>query len=173
MGIEKILKREEEMLLRLFNRLSKISRVEILGGNNRKRLGVISFLVKDAHYQLIVNILNDRFGIQARGGCSCAGTYGHLLLGIDEARSYEILNMLRAGEMLRKPGWVRLSIHPTMTNREIDHIMDAIEMTVAQYEEWRKDYVYDPVCHEYAYKGLEAAEVEGRVGMNWFNTPLR
>ncbi|HEX9511856.1 MAG TPA: aminotransferase class V-fold PLP-dependent enzyme, partial [Puia sp.] len=129
MGVERILKREEEMLLRLFDRLSKISCVEILEGNNRKRLGVLSFMVKDAHYSLIVKILNDRFGIQARGGCSCAGTYGHLLLRIDEARSFEILNLLRAGEMLCKPGWVRLSIHPTMTNTEIDYIMDAIEMT--------------------------------------------
>ncbi|HWK06781.1 MAG TPA: aminotransferase class V-fold PLP-dependent enzyme [Puia sp.] len=171
MGVERILRREEEMLLRLFDRLSKISRVEILGGDNRKRLGVISFMVKDAHYSLIVKILNDRFGVQARGGCSCAGTYGHLLLRIDKARSYEILNMLRAGEMLYKPGWVRLSIHPTMTNAEIDYIMDAIETTVGQYEEWRKDYVYDPVCHEYAFSGLEAAERS--IGMDWFNVPLR
>jgi selenocysteine lyase/cysteine desulfurase len=171
MGVERILKREEEMLLHLFDRLSKISRVEILGENNRKRLGVISFMVKDAHYSLIVKILNDRFGIQARGGCSCAGTYGHLLLRIDEARSCEILNLLRAGEMLCKPGWVRLSIHPTMTNTEIDYIMDAIEMTAAQYEEWRKDYVYDPVCNEYAFSGLEV--VERSVGMDWFNAPLR
>jgi selenocysteine lyase/cysteine desulfurase len=154
MGVERILKREEEMLLRLFGRFSKIPRVEILGGNNGKRLGVVSFTVKNAHYNLIVNILNDRFGIQARGGCSCAGTYGHLLLRIDEARSYEILNLLRAGEMLYKPGWVRLSIHPTMTDTEIDYMMDAIEMTVARYEEWRKDYVYDPVCNEYVFKGL-------------------
>jgi len=61
--------------------------------------------------------------------------------------------------MLYKPGWVRLSIHPTMTNAEIDYIMDAIEMTVAQYEEWRKDYIYDPVGNEYAYKGWAAAEM--------------
>ena len=167
MGVERILKREEEMLLHLFDRFSKIPRVEILEGNNRKRLGVISFMVKDAHYSLIVKILNDRFGVQARGGCSCAGTYGHLLLRIDEARSYEILNLLREGEMLCKPGWVRLSIHPTMTNAEIDYIMDAIEMTVAQYEEWRRDYVYDPVCNEYAISGLEVAE--RNIEMDWFN----
>jgi len=170
MGVERILKREEEMVLRLFSRLSKIPCVEILGGNNRKRLGVISFVVKNAHYNLIVKILNDRFGIQARGGCSCAGTYGHLLLRIDEGRSYEILNLLRAGEMLCKPGWVRLSIHPTMTNAEIDYIMDAIETTVAQYEDWRKDYVYDPVCNEYTFKGLEVAErifVFDKIAENW------
>jgi selenocysteine lyase/cysteine desulfurase len=165
MGVERMLRREEEMLLRLFGRLSKIPRVGILGEGNPngengpKRLGVVSFIAKDAHYQLVVKMLNDRFGIQARGGCSCAGSYGHLLLGIEEARSYEILHLLHAGELWHKPGWVRLSIHPTMTDAEIDYIMDAIEMTMERYEEWGKDYIYDPVCHEYGYKGWEAAEM--------------
>src|SRR5260221_8320318 len=68
MGVERILKREEEMVLRLLDRLSGIAGVEILEASNRKRLGVVSFTVKNAHYNLIVKILNDRFGIQARGG---------------------------------------------------------------------------------------------------------
>jgi hypothetical protein len=58
-----------------------------------------------------------------------------------------------------------------MTNTEIDYIMDAIEMTAVQYEEWRKDYVYDPGCNEYAFSGLSAAERS--IGMDWFNAPLR
>jgi len=125
MGVKKMLAREKELLGRLFDRLEKIDGVEILGAN-RQRLGVISFIVKNVHYDLVVKMLNERFGIQTRGGCSCAGTYGHMLLNIDEARSYEILNSLREGKMWCKPGWVRLSIHPTMTDAEIDYIMDAI-----------------------------------------------
>ena len=152
MGMERMLQREQEMLRRLLDRFEKIAGVGILGGH-RRQLGVISFTVKDAHYNLIVKILNDRFGIQARGGCSCAGTYGHVLLRIDEARSYEILDSLRVGEMWCKPGWVRLSIHPTMTNAEIDYIIDAVESTVEQYGEWGKDYAYDPACNEYTFKG--------------------
>jgi selenocysteine lyase/cysteine desulfurase len=140
------------MLRHFLDRFEKITGVGILGAN-RRQLGVISFTVKNAHYNLIVKILNDRFGIQARGGCSCAGTYGHILLRIDEARSYEILNSLRAGEMWCKPGWVRLSIHPTMTDAEIDYIIDAVESTVEQYGEWAKDYAYDPACNEYIFKG--------------------
>jgi len=151
MGVERMLEREREMLCRLFDRFEKITGVEILGAN-RRRLGVISFMAKNAHYNLIVKILNDRFGIQARGGCSCAGTYGHVLLGIDETRSNEILNSLRAGDMWCKPGWVRLSIHPTMTDAEIDYIMDAVESTVDQYGEWGKDYAYDPGCNEYIFR---------------------
>ena len=151
MGVARMLEREKEMLRRLFDRLKNVAGVEILGAT-RKRLGVISFTVKNAHYALVVKILNDRFGIQARGGCSCAGTYGHILLGIDESRSYKILNVLRAGEMLCKPGWVRLSIHPTMTDAEIDYMMDAVENTVDRYGEWEKDYAYDPACNEYTFR---------------------
>lgn len=129
MGVEKIMQREEEMLVRIFERMEKVAGIEILGAG-RGRLGIVSFTVKHAHHDLIVKMLNDRFGIQARGGCSCAGTYGHVLLGIEEGPSLEILRSLKAGEMWRKPGWVRLSIHPTMTNAEIDYIMDALETVV-------------------------------------------
>ena len=125
MGVERMLQREEEMLQRLFDRLEKITDLEILGAT-RKRLGIVSFTVKNMHYDLIVKTLNDRFGIQTRGGCNCAGPYGHLLLNIDKTRSYGILNALKAGDMSCKPGWVRLSIHPTMTNAEIDYIADAL-----------------------------------------------
>ena len=150
MGVERMLGREEEMVGRVFDRLGQFARVRILGAG-RKRLGVISFTVQHAHYNLVVKILNDRFGIQARGGCSCAGTYGHFLLGIDEARSYEILNSLRAGKMGCKPGWVRLSLHPTMTDAEIDYIVDAVESTVEHYDQWKKDYIYDQALDEYIY----------------------
>lgn len=150
MEVERMLQREREMLRLIFDRLEKITGVEILGAN-RKRLGIISFTVQHAHYNLIVKILNDRFGIQARGGCSCAGTYGHVLLDIDETRSYEILRSLQAGNMWSKPGWVRLSIHPTITDSEIDYIMDAVEDTVAHYDEWEKDYAYDQALDEYTF----------------------
>ncbi len=155
MGVERMLEREQEMLRRLFDRLEKVTGLEILGAN-RKRLGVISFMIRNAHYNLIVKILNDRFGIQARGGCSCAGTYGHLLLCIDKTRSYEILNSLRAGELWRKPGWVRLSIHPTMTDAEIEYILDAVEITAERYEEWGKAYVYDPASNEYTFANAKS-----------------
>ncbi len=167
MGVENILKREKELLQIVFDRSAKIKNVEILEGKNRKRLGVISFIINGAHYNLIVKILNDRFGIQARGGCSCAGTYGHKLLHVDEAWSYEILNSIRSGNLSSKPGWIRLSAHPTMTNTEIDFIMDAIESTAAHFEEWGKDYCYNAASNEYIFKGFEGKEhvkVE-----DWFN----
>src|SRR5258708_28386089 len=132
MGVENILQREEEMRQTIFDMFAKIKNVEVLEGNVRKRLGVISFIVNVAHYNLIVKILNERFGIQTRGGCSCAGTYGHMLLHVDKARSYEILDAIHSGDLLFKPGWIRLSVHPTMSNSEIDFIMDAIEQTASR-----------------------------------------
>ena len=124
------------MVRRLLDGLAAIDGVEILAGENRRRLGVISFIVKGAHYDGIVRLLNDRFGIQCRGGCSCAGTYGHFLLGIGKAESYAVLDRLRAGDLWSKPGWVRLSVHPTMTDAEIDYILAAVELTVGHYAEW-------------------------------------
>jgi len=170
MGVENILKREEEMLQVVFNRFSELKNIEILEGNIKKRLGVISFIIKGAHYNLIVKILNDRFGIQTRGGCSCAGTYGHKLLHVDEARSHEILNLIRSGDLSYKPGWIRLSIHPTMTDMEIDFIMDAVESTASHFQEWTTDYVYDPASNEYSFRNIESTE-QNKVE-NWFNIPF-
>jgi len=167
MGVENILKREEELLRIVFSRFAKMPNVEVLEGNIKKRLGVISFIVKGAHYNLVVKILNDRFGIQTRGGCSCAGTYGHHLLHVDEAWSYRILNSIRSGDMFAKPGWVRLSIHPTMTNAEIDFIMDAIELTATNFTGWRRDYTYDASSNECVFK--EFKQTEERLVEDWFD----
>jgi selenocysteine lyase/cysteine desulfurase len=151
MGVGRILEREEEIVQTVFDRFAAIGGVEVLASDCKERLGIFSFIVKGAHHNLVVKMLNDRFGIQARGGCSCAGTYGHILLHIDVGASHEIWRSLRAGDMLSKPGWVRLSFHPTMSQTEIDYIMDAVEITVGQYEGWKKDYVYDPRRNEYVF----------------------
>jgi selenocysteine lyase/cysteine desulfurase len=175
MGVENILKREDEILHIIFERFSKMKNVEILEGNIKKRLGVISFIVNGAHYNLIAKILNDRFGIQTRGGCSCAGTYGHMLLHVDETRSYEILNSIHSGDLLCKPGWIRLSVHPIMTNAEIDFIMDAIGLTASHFQEWMKDYRFDRGSGEYSFKGSEAKEhckIEDWFNISGWDTPF-
>lgn len=167
MGVENMRKREEEMLKIIFNRFAKMKNVEVLEENRKQRLGIISFIVSGAHYNLIVKMLNDRFGIQTRGGCSCAGTYGHMLLHVDEARSYKILNGIKLGNMLCKPGWIRLSVHPIMTNTEIDFIMNAIESTALNFRQWMNDYTYDPASNEYLFKGYDENEHCGIE--HWFN----
>jgi len=156
MGIANILEREEELLKIIFSRLPAMEHIEILEGDVTSRLGVISFIVKGAHYNLVVKLLNDRFGIQTRGGCSCAGPYGHTLLHVDPAQSYAILSSIRSGDMSSKPGWVRLSVHPTTTNAEINYIMDAIDATASNFRDWEKDYSYDPHSNEYLFEGIGA-----------------
>ena len=158
MGVKNILQREEELLNIAFTRLSEMNHVTILQGNAGKRLGIISFIVKGAHYNLIARLLNDKFGIQTRGGCSCAGTYGHKLLNVDQAWSHKIWRAIRSGDLSSKPGWVRVSFHPTMTNQEIAFIMDAIESTAANFREWMKDYYYDTSSNEYTLREGTAKE---------------
>jgi selenocysteine lyase/cysteine desulfurase len=111
--------------------LLNIDGLTILAAENKQRLGIFSFIVRGAHHNEVVRYLNDHYGIQVRGGCSCAGTYGHHLLGIDKPFSHHILDRLRAGDLAAKPGWVRLSVHPTMTDEEVGFILDAIGETVA------------------------------------------
>lgn len=151
MDVVNLLKREEEQLAIVFGRLSKIKNLEILAGHAKKRLGIVSFVLREAPYNLVVKILNDRFGIQTRGGCSCAGTYGHALLGVNRRRSQEIRKRILSGDLSSKPGWIRLSIHPTMTDGEIELIMDAIEMTAKHFHEWKKDYAYLTETNEFYY----------------------
>ena len=155
MGIEFMRRREEEMLRIIIDRFARLKNVELLEDGVSDRLGIFSFVVVAAHHNLIVKLLNDRYGIQTRGGCSCAGTYGHRLLGVGEGASYAILERIRLGDMLCKPGWIRLSVHPTMTDVEIGFIMDAIEAVAANVGEWGKDYMYDA--------GRDAFEFRGRV----------
>ncbi len=119
MGIEKIRQRENQLVNLAFNELSQIKGLHILADNIADRLGVFSFYVDRVHHNLVTRLLNDRFGIQVRGGCSCAGTYGHFLLNVDFKLSNEITRMIDAGDLSMKPGWIRLSLHPTMTDDEL------------------------------------------------------
>jgi selenocysteine lyase/cysteine desulfurase len=134
MGAGAIRQRETQLLDQLFPRLAAIPRLTLLEQNQTQRLGIISFLVENTHHDTVVAALNDRFGIQTRGGCSCAGPYGHHLLRIDRPHSLAIRQKLLAGDTKSKPGWVRVSLHPTMTTAELDYIAEAIEaVTCAQY----------------------------------------
>ncbi len=152
MGVENILNREQEILDRIWARLKPQERIKILASNIVDRLGVISFYIDNLHYNLAVRILNDRFGIQTRGGCSCAGTYGHFLLHVDLNASRFITDKISHGDFSIKPGWIRMSIHPVMSNDEIDFILDSIEALAENHTEWNKDYVYAGDSNEYVHK---------------------
>lgn len=152
MGCDKIHAREKELLNIAFSEFRKIDKLHILADSDHERLGVLSFYVEDYHHNLIVKLLNDRFGIQVRGGCSCAGTYGHFLLNVDIITSHKITDMINLGDLSNKPGWVRVSLHPTMTDDEIYYLTDAVKQVVENREEWEKDYKFSKETGEYYHK---------------------
>ena len=120
-----------------------IPNLHVLAGKIKDRLGIISFYVDELHHNLAVKILNDRFGIQMRGGCSCAGTYGHYLLNVSKPKSFAITQLISEGDLTVKPGWIRMSIHPVMTDDELDYILDAVKQLCENHREWTKDYEID------------------------------
>lgn len=156
MGVENIKKREKELLTIAFDGMRKIPGVHILADDFEERLGVISFYIDNIHHNLIVRLLNDRFGIQLRGGCSCAGTYGHYLLHVDYFKSKAITQKINKGDFSEKPGWVRLSLHPTMTNEELLFVIDAINQLVHNVMDWKNDYVFDSHNGEFFHKNFPA-----------------
>jgi hypothetical protein len=97
----------------------------------------------------VVRILSEKYGIQVRGGCSCAGTYGHYLLHIDKKWSHMIACQVESGDLSKKPGWVRLSLHPTMTNSELDYIVGAIKEIGIQGPTWAEEYYFDKASGEF------------------------
>jgi len=165
-GVENIHQREEELVKMAFKGLNEVPGLHILADNVEDRLGAISFFIDNIHYNLLVKILNDRFGIQMRGGCSCAGTYGHFLLHVSLCKSRKITEKINHGDFSDKPGWVRMSIHPTMTDEELLFTLDAINKIVTNINEWSNDYNYDVHSNEFRHKTFNGAEKEIIAG--WF-----
>ncbi len=149
MGVKNILEREHELLNKVFEKLEGIENINILASKHKDRLGVISFYITNLHFNLGVKLLNDRFGIQTRGGCSCAGTYGHYLLHVDYEESHNLVNEISLGDLIRKPGWIRLSIHPTTTCEEMDYVCESLTALAKNHSEWAKEYEYNKANNEF------------------------
>ncbi|MCF8357322.1 MAG: aminotransferase class V-fold PLP-dependent enzyme [Prolixibacteraceae bacterium] len=152
MGVTNIQERENELLDFAFNGFDKIPGLKILANQHRERLGIISFYIEKIHYNLIVKLLNDLYGIQTRGGCACAGTYGHYLLEMSYEKSLEITDLISHGDLSVKPGWVRWSIHPTTTNHEVEMMIEALNHIVQNIDNYSGDYIYDPHHNHFKHK---------------------
>src|SRR5262252_6889577 len=130
-GVEVIRAQEEAFLRRAITTWRAEPAIEVLGNPNAQRLSIMSFLVRAPsgrylHHNFIVAVLNDLFGIQARGGCSCAGPYGHQLLGIDLNRSHEFAQQIAHGCEGIKPGWVRVNLNCFLSDTVVDYIIAAV-----------------------------------------------
>ncbi len=150
-GTERIEAREQELLKRAMDRWSTNPRIEMLGNPDpSRRIGIVSFNVRDprGHYlhpKAVTVLLNDLFGIQSRAGCSCAGPYGHRLLGIDNATSELYRDWVRKGFLGIKPGWCRIGFHYTMDDAEAAFVTDAVDFLAAYGYRFLRLYAFDPV----------------------------
>lgn len=167
MGCDNIKLREHELLKRAFRGLDSISGLHILADNLRDRLSVISFYIDGIHYNLVVRLLNDLYGIQVRGGCACAGTYGHFLLEVSHEKSQEITKKINHGDLSEKPGWIRWSLHPTTTNAEVDLMIDGLKFIVANIKKLSSEYSYDNQLNVYWHKNT-SPEKMNRLIEQWF-----
>lgn len=166
MGVANILERESEIVRYVFEQLQDVPGLNILAPQHRERLGVISFYIEGLHYNLGVKMLNDRFGIQTRGGCSCAGTYGHYLLHVDQETSNYLTCKISEGDLMEKPGWIRMSIHPTTTNAEIEYVCKSIKALAQHYKSWSEDYSYNRINNEWVH--ANAKPIAEAMVAEWF-----
>jgi selenocysteine lyase/cysteine desulfurase len=158
MGLDNIRTREKQLLERAFAGLDGIKGLHILADNLRDRLGVISFYRDNIHYNLLVRLLNDLYGIQVRGGCACAGTYGHYLLAVSHDKSKEITEKINHGDLSEKPGWVRWSIHPTTTEEEVDIMLEALQFISRNHSELGRQYNYQMHENQFWHKNTDPSE---------------
>ena len=147
-GVEAIRERETAFIRRALARWEANPSIEILGSHEAERLSIVSFVVRHRgrylHHNLVVAMLNDLFGVQSRGGCSCAGPYGHRLLGIDLETSREFEREIARGCEGIKPGWVRVNFNYFISEAVFEFVLDAVDLVAS--EGWRllADYAFDP-----------------------------
>ncbi|KAH9327942.1 hypothetical protein KI387_000050, partial [Taxus chinensis] len=156
MGSTLIESREDFFIQTAMKHLLQNPNIHILGNTTVKRQPVLSFLLytrklemdhqreetktkgettqrgKPLQGRFVTKLLNDLFGIEARGGCACAGPYGHFLLHVDEAQSLAFRSAIKKGYDGLKPGWTRLSFSYYICDDEFEFIISAIEF-LAKY----------------------------------------
>ncbi|MBT2773157.1 aminotransferase class V-fold PLP-dependent enzyme [Halomonas sp. ISL-60] len=135
-GVEVIESREQALVAMAVARWQKVANVTLLGALDAPRLAIFSFNItagsKAIHHNLVVAMLNDLFGIQARGGCSCAGPYGHELLAIDSETAAQHEVLVQKGRSIYRPGWVRLGFNFFFSNEAANYVISAVEF-IARY----------------------------------------
>ncbi len=149
MTIEKMEQRESELLQLFFSRVSSIKSFELIGDTSSKRIGSISFNLKGLHYNLVVRLLNDRFGIQARGGWSCASTFAQYYFALSKSDAELLCKRIDEGNFTGKPGWVRISLHPIMKDEEVCFIINALSEIESKGDDWGKEYRYNKNNNEF------------------------
>ncbi len=162
-GVERIRSREESFIDRAIDRWEAHPNIEILGNRRAKRLSIVSFVVRHGgrylHHNYVVALLNDLFGIQSRGGCSCAGPYGHRLLGIDLETSHEFEREISRGCEGIKPGWVRVNFNYFISEAVFDYLLESVEIVASEGWKLLPEYVFAQESGLWRHSGGQAEPV--------------
>jgi hypothetical protein len=150
-GVPEIRRREEDFVSRAIAAWAETPGIEVLGSHDAERLSIVSFVIKHPgakrylHHNYVVALLNDLFGIQARGGCSCAGPYGHRLLGIDPTFSHALEREISTGCEGIKPGWVRVNFNYFIDEQTFQYLVDAVKLIATHGAVLLPDYRFEPM----------------------------
>lgn len=147
-GVDFMQQRNEELKRRALLAWCNVPGLELLGSVSAPRLPIFSFRLKGKgdeyiHQQLVTRLLSDLYGIQARGGCACAGPYAHRLLGIDDATSEQLRRDILSGNEIRKPGFTRLNLSVLLQDDEVDFILTAVAELAGCANAYVPQYAYD------------------------------
>ncbi len=155
-GTELIQERERDFIQRAISVWDAHPGLEILGHKEAERLSIVSFIVRHGngylHHNFVVALLNDLFGIQTRGGCSCAGPYGHRLLGIDLTTSREFEQEILLGCEGIKPGWIRVNFNYFISETTFEFLLDAVRLIADQGWKLLPQYTFDPNTGEWEHR---------------------
>jgi selenocysteine lyase/cysteine desulfurase len=153
-GTERIEAVEHHFVRRAIDAWRGNDQIRILGDLESPRIGIVSVILDGGrlHHNLAVRMLNDLYGIQVRGGCMCAGTYGHDLLGIGQEQSEAIRCSLDDGDVAAKPGWVRCSFSPATSEDEFEVLLEAIPHIASEWKKYAVDYNMDLDTAEWHHK---------------------
>ena len=148
-GVETIKQLEESYWRRAVARWSANPAMQVLGNTCSDRLSILSFVIRRPggrylHHNFVVALLSDLFGIQSRGGCSCAGPYGHRLLGIDIERSHEFEREITQGCEGIKPGWTRVSFNYFISETVFQYLVDAVDLVAEHGWKLLPEYRFNP-----------------------------
>jgi selenocysteine lyase/cysteine desulfurase len=157
-GVDAIRAKEEQFLRRAVTAWSAEPGLEVLGNPDAQRLSIVSFVIRTPsgrylHHNFVVTLLNDLFGIQSRGGCSCAGPYGHQLLGIDLERSHAFERQIAVGCEGIKPGWVRVNFNYFLSDAVVDYVIDAVAFVARYGHRMLADYRFDTATGLWTHHG--------------------
>ncbi len=166
-GVQAIEEAERGLLARFRDGLARLPGLEPIGPlDDPESAPIVSFNVRHGarilHPKLVARLLNDLFGIQSRAGGSCAGPYGHLLLDINQDRSLRYREAIRCGYQGIKPGWVRINLHYTFRDEDVDFLLAALDLLARRGAEFLRVYAFDRASGEWRHvdESDEASDLE-------------